>query len=101
MSFPACRSVTELQRDWCLNARWAGIARPYPAEEVERLRGVSARYRDSRGLTTAPTTDDAPYFFQFLRWPIEREGDDPTYFYNFSVPGYSLGINALLYALTH
>jgi isocitrate lyase len=40
MSFPACRSVTELQRDWCLNARWAGIARPYPAEEVERLRGT-------------------------------------------------------------
>jgi isocitrate lyase len=40
MSFPACRSVTELQRDWCLNARWAGVARPYPAEEVERLRGT-------------------------------------------------------------
>src|SRR3569833_1141238 len=40
MSFPACRSVTEMQRDWCLNARWAGIARPYPAEEVERLRGT-------------------------------------------------------------
>jgi len=45
--------------------------------EVERLRGVSACYRDSRALTTAPTTDDAPYFFQFLRWPIGREGDDP------------------------
>src|SRR6478752_7034778 len=40
MTFPACRSVTELQRDWCLNARWAGVARPYPAEEVERLRGT-------------------------------------------------------------
>ena len=40
MSFPASRSLTELQRDWCLNARWAGIARPYPAEEVERLRGT-------------------------------------------------------------
>jgi hypothetical protein len=31
----------------------------------------------------------------------EREAEDPEYFYNFSVPGYSLGINALLYALTH
>ena len=31
----------------------------------------------------------------------ERESEDPEYFYNFSVPGYSLGINALLYALTH
>jgi len=31
----------------------------------------------------------------------EREGDDPTYFYNFSVPGYAFGINVLLYALSH
>ena len=31
----------------------------------------------------------------------EREAEDPEYFYNFSVPGYSLGINAMLYALTH
>ena len=32
---------------------------------------------------------------------FEREGDDPTYFYNFSVPGYAFGINTLLYAMTH
>jgi hypothetical protein len=31
----------------------------------------------------------------------EREGEDPEYFYNFSVPGYALGVNALLYAMTH
>jgi hypothetical protein len=31
----------------------------------------------------------------------EREQEDPEYFYNYSVPGYSLGINTLLYALTH
>ena len=31
----------------------------------------------------------------------EREADDPTYFYNFSVEGYSIGINILLYAMTH
>jgi Domain of unknown function (DUF4159) len=31
----------------------------------------------------------------------EREGDDPNYFYEFSVPGYAFGINALLYAFTH
>jgi hypothetical protein len=31
----------------------------------------------------------------------EREAEDPEYFFNFSVPGYSLGINALLYAITH
>jgi hypothetical protein len=31
----------------------------------------------------------------------EREGDDPSYFYNFGPGGYALGINAVLYALTH
>ena len=32
---------------------------------------------------------------------FEREGDDPQYFYRFSVDGYAFGINTLLYALTH
>jgi hypothetical protein len=31
----------------------------------------------------------------------EREGDDPGYFYTFSVDGYAFGINALLYAMAH
>ena len=31
----------------------------------------------------------------------EREGDDPRYFYAFSPRGYALGINVLLYALSH
>ena len=31
----------------------------------------------------------------------EREADDPTYFYNFSVAGYAFGINVLLYSMTH
>jgi hypothetical protein len=31
----------------------------------------------------------------------EREGDDPSYFYNFSPRGYAFGINTVLYALTH
>ena len=29
------------------------------------------------------------------------EGDDPNYFYNFSVDGYAFGINVLLYAMAH
>jgi hypothetical protein len=32
---------------------------------------------------------------------FEREGDDRTYFIEFSVEGYALGINVLLYAMTH
>lgn len=31
----------------------------------------------------------------------EREADDPSYFYEFAVDGYALGINVLLYAMTH
>jgi hypothetical protein len=32
---------------------------------------------------------------------FEREGDSRAYFVEFSVPGYALGVNVLLYALTH
>ena len=31
----------------------------------------------------------------------EREGEDPGFFYQFSPDGYALGINVLLYAMTH
>jgi hypothetical protein len=31
----------------------------------------------------------------------EREGEDPSYFYRFSVDGYALAINVVLYAMTH
>ena len=31
----------------------------------------------------------------------ERETDDPAYFYQFSIDGYALGVNVLLYAMTH
>ncbi len=31
----------------------------------------------------------------------EREGDDPRYFYTFSVEGYAIGIDVVLYAMTH
>lgn len=31
----------------------------------------------------------------------EREGDDPNYFHTFSLDGYAVGIDVLLYAMTH
>ena len=31
----------------------------------------------------------------------EREGEDPNYFYRFSVPGYAVAMNVLLYVMTH
>jgi hypothetical protein len=31
----------------------------------------------------------------------EREGDDPNYFYHFAVDGYAVGINVVIYSMTH
>ena len=31
----------------------------------------------------------------------EREGEDPRYFYSFSPEGYAVGINVMMYAMTH
>jgi len=31
----------------------------------------------------------------------EREGEDPRYFYEFSPKGYAVGVNVMLYAMTH
>jgi hypothetical protein len=31
----------------------------------------------------------------------EREGEDPQYFYKFSIDGYRVALNVLLYAMTH
>ena len=31
----------------------------------------------------------------------EREGDDPQFFYHFSPNGYAVGLNTVLYAMTH
>jgi hypothetical protein len=31
----------------------------------------------------------------------EREGEDPSFFYSFSPDGYAVGINVMLYAMTH
>jgi hypothetical protein len=31
----------------------------------------------------------------------EREGEDPRYFYRFSVAGYQVAMNVLIYAMTH
>jgi hypothetical protein len=31
----------------------------------------------------------------------EREGEDPRYFYAFSIYGYEVAINVLLYTMTH
>ncbi len=34
------KTAAEIQKDWSSNPRWADVTRPYPAEEVVRLRGT-------------------------------------------------------------
>ncbi|OFW07544.1 MAG: hypothetical protein A3I61_14735 [Acidobacteria bacterium RIFCSPLOWO2_02_FULL_68_18] len=56
------------------------------------IRGVSDRHGNLMVLMTHNTDiSDA--------W--EREGEDPRFFYRFSPDGYAVGINVILYALTH
>ncbi len=51
---------------------------------------------DARGRVMVLTTHNTDFGDAY-----EREGDDPTYFFKFSVEGYAVGINVLLYAMTH
>jgi isocitrate lyase len=45
--------AADLQRHWDTDPRWAGISRPYTAEEVVRLRG---RIRDEHGFAARAAT---------------------------------------------
>ena len=56
------------------------------------VRGIS----DARGRLLVLVTHNTDFGDSW-----EREGDDPQYFYQFSVEGYAFGINALLYAMGH
>jgi hypothetical protein len=56
------------------------------------LRGI----RDAHGNLIAVMTHNTDIADSF-----EREGDDPQFFYQFSPNGYAMGINILLYAMTH
>ena len=59
---------------------------------VPHLRAV----RDTHGRIVAVMT-----FNTDVSDSWEREGDDPQFFYQFSPDGYALGINVLLYAMSH
>jgi hypothetical protein len=60
--------------------------------DVPVIRGISDQHGNLMVLTTHNTDiSDA--------W--EREGEDPQYFYNFSPDGYALGLNIVLFAMSH
>ncbi len=69
-----------------------GISERGSDSAVPHMRGVSDKYGNLMVLMTHNTDiSDA--------W--EREGEDPRFFYSFSPDGYAVGINVLLYAMTH
>jgi hypothetical protein len=74
-------------------ARMGGATSERGADSAEvHLRGINDRQGRLMVLMTHNTDiSDA--------W--EREGEDPRYFYQFSPDGYAVGINIVLYALTH
>lgn len=69
-----------------------GTSERGPDSAVPVIRGISDRHGNLMVLITHNTDiSDA--------W--EREGEDPEYFYSFSPDGYALGLNIVLYAMTH
>ena len=75
---------------------WAGsgggTSERYEDSAVPRARGIS----DAHGRLMVLITHNTDVGDSW-----EREADDPAYFYRFSVDGYALGINVLIYAMTH
>jgi hypothetical protein len=59
---------------------------------VPDIRGIS----DKNGRLMVVMTHDTD-----ISDAWEREGEDPRYFYEFSPNGYAVGINVVIYALTH
>ena len=67
------------------------------SEQSEDSRTVHAyALTDTSGRIVVLTTHNTDFGDAY-----EREADDPEFFYRFSVEGYAIGINILLYAMTH
>ena len=73
-------------------ARAAG--RPNAAPRARRR--TPAPFSTSKGRVMVFITHNTDFGDAF-----EREGDNHEYFIEFSVPGYAVGVNVLLYAMTH
>ena len=70
----------------------SNVARPGAESAVPHARGIF----DPQGRLMVLMTHNTDIGDSW-----EREGDDPTYFYHFAVNGYAMGINVVLYTMTH
>jgi hypothetical protein len=76
---------------------WASTGRRETSERGEETRVPHFRaIRDHRGRIIVAMTHNTDIADSW-----EREAEEPGYFYAFSPDGYALGINVLLYAMTH
>jgi hypothetical protein len=76
---------------------WRGVQGTTTSERGEETREPHFRaIRDQKGRIMVVMTHNTDVADSW-----EREGEDPGFFYQFSPSGYALGIDVLLYAMTH
>jgi uncharacterized protein DUF4159 len=76
---------------------WRGVGGQTTSERGEDSREAHLRaIRDDHGRIMVLMTHNTDVADSW-----EREGEDPGFFYQFSPDGYALGIDVLLYAMTH
>ncbi len=75
---------------------WMGMGGGTSEQGADSAEPHARAIYDSKGHMMVFITHNTDFGDAF-----EREGEDPQYFYTFSVDGYAFGINVLLYALSH
>jgi len=75
---------------------WAGTGGSTSEQGADSAEPHARGIADRRGRLMVLITHNTD-----LGDAFEREGDDPNYFHRFSVDGYAVGIDILLYAMTH
>lgn len=75
---------------------WGGTGGATSEQGIDSAEPHARGIADAKGRLMVLITHNTDYGDAF-----EREGDDPNYFHAFSVDGYAVGINFLLYAMSH
>jgi hypothetical protein len=75
---------------------WGGPGGPTSERGADSATPHARAILDDRGRVMVFVTHNTDFGDAF-----EREGDNHEYFLNFSVEGYAVGINVLLYSMTH
>ena len=99
LSDPIFRSMFEVRK--IVQVPGIGFWRSYRGQSTSERGEESAvahfrAVRDRRGRIVTVMTHNTDISNSW-----ERETEDPAYFLQFSVDGYALGLNVLLYAMTH